>query len=75
MTSQSPTSGVRGGVMRRCRTRGELDTALEDAGTALVVLYFTAPWDRPSSLIGNTLDEVVRQQEEVIFLKVITHSG
>jgi len=48
----------------------DLKTQLQEAGDKLVVLDFFATWCGPCKQISPKVDELARQEQNVVFLKV-----
>lgn len=48
----------------------DLEAKLEKAGNTLVVLDFYATWCGPCKTIGPKIEELAKEREDVIFLKV-----
>nr|XP_050865668.1 thioredoxin-2 isoform X2 [Vespula vulgaris] len=50
--------------------RADLEEKLEKAGSTLVVIDFYATWCGPCKAIGPKIEELAKETEDVIFLKV-----
>ncbi|KAL2713491.1 thioredoxin-2-like [Vespula squamosa] len=57
-------------TVEHVQSYADLEEKLEKAGSTLVVIDFYATWCGPCKAIGPKIEELAKETEDVIFLKV-----
>ncbi|KAF7383020.1 hypothetical protein HZH68_014869 [Vespula germanica] len=57
-------------TVEHVQSYADLEERLEKAGSTLVVIDFYATWCGPCKAIGPKIEELAKETEDVIFLKV-----
>ncbi|XP_047367902.1 thioredoxin-2-like [Vespa velutina] len=57
-------------MVEHVQDNADLERKLEKAGSTLVVIDFYAIWCGPCKAIGPKIEELAKEREDVIFLKV-----
>ncbi|XP_046828559.1 thioredoxin-2-like [Vespa crabro] len=57
-------------MVEHVQDSADLERKLEKAGSTLVVIDFYAIWCGPCKAIGPKIEELAKEREDVIFLKV-----